>query len=79
MKAKITFDKSAKQMVWQAIESNIENKTCPFCGVKMSAKNFTGATFIDGEFRAFDKKFTCLIALSDNKREIGLTEELKDK
>lgn len=66
---KITFDKSAKQLVWQTIESKIENKTCPFCGVKMSAKNFSGAKWIDGEFRAFDGKFTCLLNFIKQEKE----------
>lgn len=65
----ITFDKSAKQMVWQTVAPIIEDKTCPFCGVKMSAKNFSGAKLIDGKLRAFDKKFTCLLALIKDKGE----------
>lgn len=65
----ITFDKSTKQFVWQTIESSIENKTCPFCGIKISAKNFSGVKWIDGEFRAFDKKFTCLLSLVKREKE----------
>lgn len=61
----ITFDKSLKQRVWQAVSRKIENKTCPFCGVKMSGKNFAGAAWVNEEFRAFDGNIVCLITLSD--------------
>jgi hypothetical protein len=66
----ITFDIKFKQRVWQAINSEIEDKTCPFCGVKITGKNFRGAAFINNEFRAFDGNLVCLLQLSEAKHEI---------
>lgn len=65
----ITYDKALKQRVWQAVNRKIADKTCPFCGAKMSGKNFAGAAWVNGEFRAFDSNLICLIALSDVLKE----------
>jgi hypothetical protein len=66
----ITYDKSLKQRVWQAVNSKIADKTCPFCKVKITGKNFAGAAWINDEFRAFDGNIICLIALSDALKEV---------
>lgn len=62
----ITFDKGAKQFVWNIVKRRIDNRTCPFCGVPITAKNFAGAIWIGEEFRAFNNSIICLIALADN-------------
>lgn len=61
----ITYDKAYKQRVWQSVNRKIARQTCPFCDTQLSGKNFAGAAWIDGEFRAFDGNLVCLIALSD--------------
>lgn len=65
----ITFDKSLKQQFWQIVNKKIDNHDCPFCGRQITGKNFVGAAWIDGEFRAFDRSITCLIELSKHIKD----------
>lgn len=60
----VTFDKSLKQRVWQAIQPQLYNDMCPFCGVVITGKNFAGAAWIYKEFRAFDGSLPCLLELA---------------
>jgi hypothetical protein len=64
----ITFDKTSKQFVWNLVKRKVENRTCPFCGTGITAKNFAGAMWLNEEFRAFDGSLICLIALTDQIR-----------
>lgn len=61
----ITYDKSLKQRVFQAVLPKLYNDMCPFCGTVITGKNFAGAAWVDQEFRAFDGNIVCLISLSD--------------
>jgi hypothetical protein len=69
-KLQIVFDNIFKQQVWQGLRNKVVDKTCPFCGVIITGKNFAGAMFIGDEFRAFDGKLSCLIELSDEMRSL---------
>ena len=65
----ITYDKALKQRVWQAVNRKIASNQCPFCSVTITGKNFAGAAWVNGEFRAFDSNLICLIQLSDVLKE----------
>lgn len=74
----ITFDKSAKQFVWNLIRKYIDNRTCPFCGVTVTAKNFAGAFNYEGERRPINSgDLTCLIQLAKYLPKDQLTSEDK--
>lgn len=60
----ITFSKELRQRVWHLLRPQIADQTCPFCHVDITGKNFAGAAFIQGEFRAFDGNFICLLELT---------------
>lgn len=61
----ITFDKSLKQRIFHSIRRRLEDTHCPFCNTKITARNFAGAAWIHGHFRAFDKSLPCLLGYVD--------------
>lgn len=68
----ITFNKLAKQRVYQWIKRSLADSSdphCPFCQTPITGRNFRGAALINDELRAFDGSLMCLMELS---KEVNL-------
>ena len=64
----ITFDKSAKQLVYNMLRPKVANRDCPFCGVPVAAKNFAGAIEYKGDPRFMHGSIICLMGYTDYLR-----------
>lgn len=64
----ITFDKSAKQHVYNLLRPKVKNIACPFCGDPVTAKYFAGAIEYNGEPRFMHGSIIDLMAYTDYLR-----------
>lgn len=62
----ITFDKGAKQIVYNLLRPKVKNRDCPSCNEPVTAKNFGGAFHIDGVPRFVHRNFVCLLDMAEH-------------
>lgn len=61
----VTFDKTAKQFVYNSLRSLIKNRNCLACNEPVTARNFGGAVNTDEYgMRYIHKNFICLLQVS---------------
>lgn len=66
----ITFDKTLKQQVYNALRPRVHNRDCPFCEKPVTAKNFAGAIHYKGAPRFMHRSIFCLFGYVDYERRL---------
>lgn len=59
----ITFDKTTKQLVFNALRGHIPDRHCPVCQQLVTAKNFGAALWVDDRPRFVHKYLPCLLSV----------------